>query len=514
MGVREALLVATSSYHDAQLRTLSAPAQDVRALAQVLSAPDIGGYKVHTVCDQPAHVVRRRVQEFLVRRRTDDQLLVYFSCHGIKDDDGRLYFAGTDTDHDPDFLESSAVPAAFVSAELQRCVARSIVVLLDCCYSGAFDPGAKSDKSVHLRERFDGTGIAVITATNALQFAWEGDRFTNLAQDGLSTFTAAIVDGLRTGHADLDADGRVSVEDLYLYVRDRILASGAKQTPQRWLLGSEGRLTVALVPYTRPDRSNSASAPRPTATRAHPALIVPPAPAESSSGQRPRFTAPQLGRRHWVPAVPVRRAAMVLAGLAMAVTAGVWWEFYRPDSTGNHTRGGSSPSASSPTASHSSKPPQGDPVFNTGSIPVNTAPIMQLSPCPGADTELRLRSVQNAYAPSDKDVRLDLTLSAPSVTSACRTDVGREAVVVTITQASTDDDIWSGEDCPGKYSRHRWVKIGPDAPVTFTYHWDKSASAPDCASTSPAKAGPGTYLAEATAKGTVKAQTSFVLDKD
>ncbi|MCX4826864.1 caspase family protein [Streptomyces sp. NBC_01142] len=248
MGVREGLIVATSTYADPQLNRLSAPGHDAQALSDVLSAPGIGNYTVHTALDQPTHVIRRKVQEFLVRRRTDDQLLIYFSCHGIKDDDGHLYFAGTDTGHDPDLLESSAVSAAFLSGQLNGCVARSIVVLLDCCYSGAFDPGAKSDASVNLRERFHGTGTAVITATNALQYAWEGDHFAETGQGQLSAFTSAIVSGLRTGDADLDGDGWVSVEDLYLHVNDRLLTDGARQTPHRWLLGGEGSLTIARSP--------------------------------------------------------------------------------------------------------------------------------------------------------------------------------------------------------------------------------------------------------------------------
>ncbi len=266
MAVREALLVATSAYADPQLKQPSAPGRDAQLLADVLSSTSIGGYTVRTVVDQPAYVIRRKVQDFLVRRRTDDQLLVYFSCHGIKDDDGDLYFAGTDTEHDPDVLESSAVSAAFVSRQLNRCVARSIVVLLDCCYSGAFDPRAKGDVSVNLRERLAGTGTAVITATNALQYAWEGDHFAEVGQGQMSAFTSAIVGGLRTGNADLDRDGWVSVEDLYLYVNDRIAASGARQTPKRWLLGGEGSLMIARHAGVRAATPEPGSAPRAAAS--------------------------------------------------------------------------------------------------------------------------------------------------------------------------------------------------------------------------------------------------------
>ncbi|MFC8661925.1 caspase family protein [Streptomyces sp. NPDC057199] len=124
MGVREALIVATSAYADPQLSRLSAPGHDAQSLGEVLSAPDIGGCTIRMALDEPAQVLRRKVQEFFVRRRTDDQLLIYFSCHGIKDDEGHLYFAGTDTEHDPDLLESTGVSSSFLSGQLNRCVRR------------------------------------------------------------------------------------------------------------------------------------------------------------------------------------------------------------------------------------------------------------------------------------------------------------------------------------------------------------------------------------------------------
>ena len=40
-------------------------------------------------------------------------------------------------------------------------------------------------------------------------------------------FTAALVRGLRTGAADTDHDGLVSVDEAYTYVFDQVKADGA-----------------------------------------------------------------------------------------------------------------------------------------------------------------------------------------------------------------------------------------------------------------------------------------------
>ncbi|MFE6838630.1 TCP-1/cpn60 chaperonin family protein [Streptomyces sp. NPDC057705] len=246
MAVREALVIGTSAYEDTRLNQLRSPGLDAMELSEVLGDPGIGGYEVRPVIDQPAHVVQREIERFFRARRPDDQLLLYLSCHGIKDSRLQLYFAAADTDRD--LLDSTSVPAVFVNSQLARCASRKILVLLDCCYSGAFRPGGAkaADTAVHLLEEFKDTGVAVITATDALQQAWEGDGpATETGEGQLSVFTAAAVEGLRSGRADRDGDGWVSVEDLYGHVRAEMLARDARQNPLRWILGGQGTLKIA-----------------------------------------------------------------------------------------------------------------------------------------------------------------------------------------------------------------------------------------------------------------------------
>jgi hypothetical protein len=45
----------------------------------------------------PTHEINLAVEEFFADRRPDDLLLVHFSCHGVKDEDGDLYFATSNT---------------------------------------------------------------------------------------------------------------------------------------------------------------------------------------------------------------------------------------------------------------------------------------------------------------------------------------------------------------------------------------------------------------------------------
>lgn len=253
---RSALIVAIHDYDDVGLTRLKAPAQDAEALSEVLADPDIGGFEVRTVINQPAHVVNVEVAAFFANRKPDELLLLHFSCHGVKDDSGELYFATTDTRLD--LLEASAVSSGFVNKVMNRSRSSRVVLLLDCCYAGAFARGmaTRASPGLDLGERLGGRGRAVLTASTALQFAFEGTDLASgdVEQEQPSVFTRALVSGLRTGEADRDLDGMVSLDELYGYMYDEVTASTPHQTPGKWVFGLEGDLYVAKrsTPVTTP----------------------------------------------------------------------------------------------------------------------------------------------------------------------------------------------------------------------------------------------------------------------
>ena len=240
-GTRSALIVASDQYTDPGLRRLRAPASDARALAAVLRDPGIGGFEVRTLLNEPAHVVNLAVEEFFADRRPGDLLLVHFSCHGIKDEDGELYFAASNTVLGR--LGATAVAAEFVSRRMTRSRSRRVVLLLDCCYAGAFERGlvARAGAEMGIEQQFGGRGRAVITASSAMEYAFEAGELADSREVPPSVFTSALVEGLETGDADRDQDGLVGLDELYEYVYDKVRAATPNQTPGKWTFGVEGR---------------------------------------------------------------------------------------------------------------------------------------------------------------------------------------------------------------------------------------------------------------------------------
>ena len=253
-GSRSALIVACDGYSDAGLRRLRAPASDARALAGVLQDPAIGGFDVRTLLNQPAYEVALAIEEFFADRVADDLLLLHLSCHGVKDEDGELYFAMANTALRR--LAATGVAAEFVNRRMNRSRSRRVVLLLDCCYAGAFERGmtARAGTGVGIESQFGGRGRAVITASSAMEYAFEGDELADSAEVAPSVFTSALVEGLETGDADRDQDGMVSLDELYDYIYDKVRATTPNQTPGKWAFGVQGELVIArrALPVTQP----------------------------------------------------------------------------------------------------------------------------------------------------------------------------------------------------------------------------------------------------------------------
>src|SRR5262245_2954857 len=108
MAGKFALIIGNSQYEDSSLGRLTAPAVDVRGLEEVLQSPDIGQFDaVTTLIDEDFASVRRAVARFYDLRQRDDLLFLYFSGHGVKDEQGHLYLALRNTESARERVEAA-----------------------------------------------------------------------------------------------------------------------------------------------------------------------------------------------------------------------------------------------------------------------------------------------------------------------------------------------------------------------------------------------------------------------
>ena len=245
---RQALLLGSTHYDDSQLSLLPTPAHNVEALAEVLQDEEIGAFEVDSLVDAPRAQAERAIVDLFKHRAQEDVLLLYFCGHGLKDDQGELYLAVHETE--TDVPEATAVSSTFIRSMVDKSYSRRIVVILDCCFSGAFtgDTMSPVGENAGVREAFQGTGYGriVLTATNSVQYAWERDRLVG-GEESSSIFTRFLVEGLRTGDADHDNDGEITVKELYDYAHGQVVSRFPKQTPQ-WFAYEGGDFKIARNP--------------------------------------------------------------------------------------------------------------------------------------------------------------------------------------------------------------------------------------------------------------------------
>jgi ribosome-binding protein aMBF1 (putative translation factor) len=224
MPKKVALLIGVSEY-EAGLPPLPAAPNDVEAMQRVLQDPNIGGFdEVKPLIDPDPNAMRLAINRLFASCQKEDLAVLFFSGHGITDDDGRLYLTTRLTDEQ--FYKATSVPASFVHDVMNDSRCKRQVVILDCCYSGAFAAGwqPKSGGAVDIKRELGGEGRAILTSSTALQKSFE--------HEGSGIYTRFLVEGLETGAADRDGTGTISILELHDYAKEKVQAAKPAMKPE------------------------------------------------------------------------------------------------------------------------------------------------------------------------------------------------------------------------------------------------------------------------------------------
>jgi caspase domain-containing protein len=201
-------VLAADHYDHAGLRDLAPSGVDTRALVDVLSSPALGGFTVEYLRDPDSQQAFRGIHDLLADRDRADVVLLYIIGQGMTGRDGQLYLAASDTD--PDRLADTAIGSAWIARVMARSRADHVVMMLDCQWR--LD-GGTAELSDHFQpdEVDEGQSRAVICRKPSA---------------GPHDLARAVVAGLRTGAADRNRNGYVTVDELYDYIRDQSSAQG------------------------------------------------------------------------------------------------------------------------------------------------------------------------------------------------------------------------------------------------------------------------------------------------
>lgn len=243
-----ALLIGSSHYPEdpGNLPDLKGPINDVSALGRALAEEPISLFSpadVKILTDRQSYEISAELEELLTAARSDDLLLIYYSGHGITADNGSLLLCARNTRTDRRL--TTTVSAETITRMIDQSAAATTIIVLDCCYAGAFKTG---DVAVELA----GRGRYVLAATRSRDRALDAEHGT-----GFSRFTAHLLRGLR-GAAAKPGAPYVTVSDLYQYLR-RSMAEDGPYVPQRRFDGDGDPVVARTSPRSTQDLDSSSA---------------------------------------------------------------------------------------------------------------------------------------------------------------------------------------------------------------------------------------------------------------
>lgn len=259
-----AFLVGIDDYK--HLAALQTAVSDARKVAEVLAQQQ--HFKVYPpLLNATGEALNNLLEKTLQEKvGSKDRVFFYYAGHGIADDsdEGPAGYI-LPVDADP-ANKKTFIPMEKFHKAITRLECRHVLLVLDCCFSGAFKwsdgtraGGVFRPKKLY-KERFDrfitDPAWQVITSASYDQKALDmllgkpGDRGVDDRNREHSPFALALMDGL-AGKADVkdgeEGDGVITATELYSYIRDRVEPATIKasekkrQTPGFFPLGKHDK---------------------------------------------------------------------------------------------------------------------------------------------------------------------------------------------------------------------------------------------------------------------------------
>ncbi|MDK9713966.1 caspase family protein [Sulfuritalea hydrogenivorans] len=225
-----ALVVGVAKYQSARVPPLDYPAKDAGDFARTLRTQSGQLYRaveVRLLTDEKA--TRESIidgMDWLRREVTaNDIAVVFFAGHGVNDSISQYYFLPNNSDIGR--LRSTAISNTDIVETLQSLPSK-VLAFLDTCHSGnVLGTGKKralGDINRLVNELTSAeNGVVVFASSTGQETSQESPDWNNGA------FTKALVEGL-SGRGDFNRDGVISLNELNLWVADRVKElSGGEQ---------------------------------------------------------------------------------------------------------------------------------------------------------------------------------------------------------------------------------------------------------------------------------------------
>lgn len=251
---RYGLIVVSSEYEDPTFPILKKAKADGKGIKDILVNGKLFGFhaeNVELLENEDDRTVRTAVKRFFQNKAPEDLLFFYFAGHGRRDDKGKLCLVLKTTEDD--VLSETSISCESLRDSMDRSRASEQILILDSCYSGAFDSrdistlDADEVKEVfELSDKIDRAknSIArfVISVTGRSSLAYES--YPGLEESEYGIFVQTLLESLHQEKCE-DSQGNISIQSIFNYVSPKVATlTEYKQIPNHWTYGNNNDILL------------------------------------------------------------------------------------------------------------------------------------------------------------------------------------------------------------------------------------------------------------------------------
>ena len=143
-----ALIIGNSEYEDKQIDDLIAPANDAKALDEILKTKY--NFKTNLLLNASREEILDAIQELATTLNREDNLLIYYAGHGmyIKEQE-QGYWLPVDSDKNK---RSKWINNQTVVAEVKSAEAKHILLIVDSCFAASLTKSTTIDKNLNIKK--------------------------------------------------------------------------------------------------------------------------------------------------------------------------------------------------------------------------------------------------------------------------------------------------------------------------------------------------------------------------
>lgn len=235
MARRLALLVGNGAFDNPETFSNSrTPVNDVADLGRVLR--EYGNFEVlDPLLDETSWVISETIEDIFSMAEQDDLVLLYYSGYGYQDRAGNHYLVAKNSQ--PHRMRTTSVPAFLIHNVMQSSHSQHRIIILDCCFGSALED-RKDEVNLFSLTEIKGEAEAILISSGQINYSFEEE-----GQDSL--FTQYLVQGIETGEADQNKDGKITIKELFDYAEERVRSIRPGQIPIQEMTTHASEIVIA-----------------------------------------------------------------------------------------------------------------------------------------------------------------------------------------------------------------------------------------------------------------------------